>query len=82
MALTRRQREVLEFIRDHIIRKGASPTVREVAEHFGFRSPLSAKLHIDALVRKGYLKKRPFLSRGLEIPGLLPKESVRLPWAQ
>jgi len=79
MALTRRQREVLEFIRDWILRRGGSPTVREVAEHFGFRSPLSAKLHIDALVRKGYLKKRPFLSRGLEIPGLLPKESVRLP---
>ncbi len=79
MALTRRQREVLEFIRDWILRRGGSPTVREVAEHFGFRSPLSAKLHIDALVRKGYLKKRPFLSRGLEIPGLLPGESLRLP---
>ncbi len=78
MTLTRRQREVFEFIRDSIL-NGNTPTVREVAEHFGFRSPLSAKLHIDALVRKGYLRKRPFLSRGLEIPGLLPKESVRLP---
>ncbi len=76
---TARQQAVLEFIRNFIIRKGFPPTVREVAGHFGFASPLSAQLHINALVRKGLLRKSPFKRRTLEISGLKPADDKGLP---
>ncbi|MEW6110094.1 MAG: transcriptional repressor LexA [Nitrospirota bacterium] len=68
--LTERQKEVLEFIREYIEKEGISPTVREIAAHFGFASPLSAQLHINALSKKGYLTKAPFKTRNLKIIGL------------
>ena len=55
--LTERQQEVLSFIRQFITKEGVSPTVREVALHFGFASPLSAQLHISALQKKGLITK-------------------------
>ncbi|RMG75066.1 MAG: transcriptional repressor LexA [Nitrospirae bacterium] len=67
MELTRRQRAILEFIKRFIDREGYPPTVREVAREFGYRSPLSAKQHIDALVRKGYLSRTASLSRGIRV---------------
>ncbi len=76
---TKKQQAVLEFIREHILNKGISPTVREVAGHFGFASPLSAQLHITALIKKGYLKKMPFKQRALEIVGLKSAEDTRIP---
>lgn len=76
---TKRQQSVLDFIRKHLIEKGFPPTVREIAAHFGFASPLSAQLHINALIKKGLLKKTPFKQRSLEIAGLKPAEDTRLP---
>jgi len=79
MELTNAQRKVLEFIEDHIEKVGYPPTVREVAERFGYRSPMAAKLHIDALVKKGALKKTPARSRGLELVGFRPHRGCRVP---
>ncbi len=76
---TARQKAVLEFIKRHIIQKGFPPTVREIAGYFGFASPLSAHLHINALIKKGYLKKLPFKQRTLEITGLKPAEDTKIP---
>ena len=76
---TKRQQEVLEFIKAHLIEKCFPPTVREIAAHFGFASPLSAQLHINALIKKGFLKKTPFKQRSLEIIGLKPAEDTKIP---
>ena len=76
---TKRQQEVLEFIKTHLIEKAFPPTVREIASHFGFASPLSAQLHINALIKKGFLKKTPFKQRSLEIIGLKPAEDTKVP---
>ena len=76
---TKRQQEVLEFIKAHLIEKAFPPTVREIAGHFGFASPLSAQLHINALINKGFLKKTPFKQRSLEIIGLKPSEDTKIP---
>jgi repressor LexA len=65
--LTPRQREVLEFIRDTIRRKGYPPTVREVNDHFGFSSPGTARDHLKALERKGYFSRVRGRSRGIEL---------------
>ncbi len=81
MDLTGRQKRVLDYIREHITREGYPPTVREVAARFGYRSPLSAKLHIDALVKKGFLRKTPHLSRGIEVVGLTPRGTTQIPLA-
>ena len=67
--LTERQKEVLSFIRHFITEEGVSPTVREVALHFGFASPLSAQLHINALLRKGLITKAPFKARNIRLTG-------------
>jgi len=53
--LTKRQREVLSFIEFSRTRHGHSPTLREIAAHFGFRSPKAAADHVSALQRKGAL---------------------------
>lgn len=68
--LTERQKEVLNFIRLYIEKEGISPTVREIAAHFGFSSPLSVQLHINALVKKGYLTKTPLKTRNIKVIGL------------
>lgn len=54
--LTDRQRKVLRHIVRRIQDDGYPPTVREIAEHFGFRSPRAVSDHLEALERKGYLK--------------------------
>ncbi|MDR5710079.1 MAG: transcriptional repressor LexA [Armatimonadota bacterium] len=68
-ALSRRQREVLEFVTRCIRERGVVPSVREVAEHLGLRSPASAQRHLQSLVLKGYLRRIPRRMRGLELTG-------------
>lgn len=67
--LTPRQAAVLAYVRTHAQRHGMPPTVRDVARHFGFRSPRAAADHLDALVRKGYLERTPGAARGLRVLG-------------
>jgi repressor LexA len=68
--LTERQKEILSFIRQFITKEGVSPTIREVALHFGFASPLSAQLHINALLKKGMITKTPLKTRSIKVIGL------------
>lgn len=65
--LTPRQLEVLEFIRDTIARLGYAPTLREIAEEFGFSSTASAQKHIALLQKKGYLHRDKNQKRGLVV---------------
>jgi repressor LexA len=78
-ALTERQKAVYGFLRKHLEQEGVPPTVREVAAHFGFRSPLSAQLHINALIRKGYVAKQDSKSRNLRIVGLEAYSGRKVP---
>ena len=72
--LTARQREIYEFIRSEILRKGCPPTYREIGEQFGIRSTNGVKRSLDALFKKGYLERKPMVSRGLELMEKLPAE--------
>ncbi len=56
--LTRKQARVLAFIHAQQ-ESGLSPTMREICEHFGFKSPNAATDHVKALRRKGYLLNNP-----------------------
>jgi repressor LexA len=63
--LTERQRDVLGFIESELDRNGVAPTLREIAEKFGFASTASAQKHIALLERKGYLRREKHQKRGL-----------------
>lgn len=65
--LTQRQQEVLQFIQRQQDSAGLTPTVREIAAHFRFRSPNAARVHIQALLAKGFLKNRPGHARSLQM---------------
>jgi repressor LexA len=63
-SLTEQQARVLQFITDNAAMY--SPTVREIAAAFGFKSPNGVTCHLVALERKGYLKRHRTV-RGIEV---------------
>lgn len=65
--LTERQREVLDFIRVRVRDNHRPPTVREIGDHFEIRSTNGVRVILDALEKKGHLKRSPRLSRGLSV---------------
>ena len=77
--LTERQRRVLEYIEELITQRGHAPTIREIGEKFGISSTNGVRTHLTALVRKGYLKKSNFISRGLELTRDLSAGISRVP---
>ncbi len=79
--LTERQRAVLGFIKEHVSSQGYPPTIREICGHFGFSSPLSAKQHVDALHRKGYIKKSSLKQRGIQVAHIRPPGAISVPLA-
>jgi repressor LexA len=66
-ALTKRQAEILSFIKTHIQYSGFPPTISEIQEQFSFKSPNAVQEHIKALVRKGQIRRNPNQWRGLEL---------------
>ncbi|MEE2939008.1 MAG: transcriptional repressor LexA [Planctomycetota bacterium] len=67
LPLTRRQRDILEFFKDYVAEQGISPTLEEIAEHFGVNR-VTVFGHVAEMERKGVLKRRARgVSRGLEI---------------
>jgi repressor LexA len=65
--LTQRQLEVYEFIRDKIQNRGYGPTVREIGEQFGIKSPNGVMCHLKALEKKGLIIREPNMSRAIQI---------------
>jgi repressor LexA len=76
--LTERQREIFDFICDVMRAENRPPTVREIAEHFGFRSPKAATDHLDALERKGFIRRRDRKARNIEIREELSPQGIPL----
>ncbi len=67
--ITARQKMVLDFIADHLERHGYPPTLREIGGHLGVSGTLGVMKHLDALERKGYIRKTAGSSRGIMITG-------------
>ena len=65
--LTDRQQNVYEMIRSLIVKRGYGPTVREIGEHFGIKSPNGVMYHLRALERKGLITRSPNKSRAIEL---------------
>jgi repressor LexA len=80
MHLTRRQKEILDFLARHIERKGYAPTIEEIGEHFGLSSLATVHKHLTNLQEKGLIKRAWNRSRALElVPTTVTVRAVELP---
>jgi repressor LexA len=82
-SLTPRQQEILGYVARTIRRTGIVPSVREIGQALGMRSPATVHQHLTALTRKGYLRRDGDRMRVLEITDrtvrLDDEEAVLLP---
>jgi repressor LexA len=67
--ITARQKTVLDFIASLLESRGYPPTLREIGEHLGVSGTLGVMKHLDALERKGLIRKTAGSSRGIAITG-------------
>ena len=65
--LTKRQQEILDFIRAEIHRRGYPPSVREIGEAVGLSSSSTVHSHLAALEAKGFIRRDPSKPRALEV---------------
>lgn len=80
MALTRRQKELMDFVSSFIRRRGYSPSYEEIASGLGLASLATVHKHIQALEVKQYLRRNYNHSRSLEVGERFFKEqSAALP---
>lgn len=71
--LTKRQSEILDFLKNRIEDTGYPPTRVEIASEFGFKSPNAAEEHLKALAKKGAIEMVPGASRGIRLPCTEPE---------
>jgi repressor LexA len=80
MALTKRQKEILDYITDQIEGNGYAPTFEEIADSFGYGSLATVHEHVSNLERKGYIRKAYNQSRSIElVEGTAVPGAVELP---
>ncbi len=65
--LTDRQAKVFNFIESHANRYGYPPTIREIADHIGAKWSHGIERHLQALEKKGYIKRESVKSRGIRL---------------
>ena len=65
--LTRRQKEILEFILEFREREGVSPTHREICDRFGYSSYGTVHKHLKLLREKGFLRRVGHQKRGIAV---------------
>lgn len=79
MALTRRQREIYDFVCAFIEERGYSPSLEEIGARFGLSSVATVHKHVSQLVGKGWLRKSWNRARSLEPAGEEETPQVSLP---
>jgi len=67
LALTKRQKQILDFIESFLDAHGYSPSFEEIAAEFGFRSLATVHEHLSNLEAKGYIRKSYNESRSIEL---------------
>ena len=80
MHLTRRQKQILDYVAKHIEKKGYAPTIEEIGEHFGLSSLATVHKHLSNLQDKGLIKRAWNRSRAMElVPAAVQVRAVELP---
>ena len=65
--ITDKQREILEYIKEMILKKGYPPAVREICEAVHLKSTSSVQSHLESLEKNGYIRRDPTKPRTIEI---------------
>ncbi len=83
MAVTRRQKEVIDFLETFVSRNGYSPSFDEIARGMGLKSLATVHKHITNLEKKGLLDRVHNRSRSIDLlpPGTRTRSSLKLPLA-
>jgi len=81
LALTRRQQEIYDFIKDKILNRGYGPTVREIGKGFGIKSPNGVMCHLKALEKKGMISRDERMSRAIQLTDEPQLKRTSLPLA-
>ena len=80
MSLTKRQREILDFLSTYTEEKGYAPSFEEIAAQFNYSSLATVHEHLSNLERKSYIKRKYNESRGIELlPSDVFPRAVQLP---
>ena len=77
--LTKKQKEVYDFIEDQIDENGYAPSLPEIRDHFQISAVSTVHEHVTELVKKGFLKRAKNVSRSLEVVGQRLTEMVEIP---
>ena len=65
--ISRKQQEILDYLKKEILTKGYPPTVREICEKVNLKSTSSVHSHLSTLERNGYIRRDPTKPRAIEI---------------
>ncbi len=80
MPLTKRQRQILDFLTSYGAEHGYAPSFEEIAEQFNYNSLATVHEHLSNLERKGYIKRSYNESRAIEIlPSDIFPKAIELP---
>ena len=81
--ISKKQAEILEYIKSEILRIGYPPAVREICEAVNLRSTSSVHAHLESLEKNGYIRRDPTKPRAIEIMddsfNLTRREMVNVP---
>jgi len=67
MHLTKRQREIYDYLKEHIRSRGYAPSIAEIGKQFQLSSPATVHKHLVHLEEKGLIRKQHNLSRAIEV---------------
>ena len=65
--ITNKQQEILDYIKEEILKRGYPPAVREICEAVNLKSTSSVHSHLETLEKNGFIKRDPTKPRAIEI---------------
>ncbi|WP_072525608.1 transcriptional repressor LexA [Clostridium sp. Marseille-P3244] len=81
--ISKKQQEILEYIKMQILQRGFPPAVREICEAVNLKSTSSVHSHLETLEKNGYIRRDPTKPRAIEILddtfNLMRREMVNVP---
>lgn len=81
--ITKKQEEILNYIKNEILERGFPPAVREICQAVGLKSTSSVHSHLESLEKNGYIRRDPTKPRAIEILdesfNMLRREMVNVP---
>lgn len=80
--LTKKQRELFEFIERFIQEYAYAPSYREIMQSLGYKSVSTVAVHVQALITLGYLRKAEDAARSLEIVPATSAAEAHRAWAK